>query len=108
MSAPLWQEAKSPDGRTYYYNTVTKATQWTKPEDLLSPQEVCMAGVVLLNRLLTFSQRALARQPWKEFTTPEGRKYWNNSQTRQSVWEMPAEYKDALDQNVPPPRPAAP
>lgn len=54
------------------------------------------------------SQRALARQPWKEFKTPEGRKYWNNPQTGKSVWEMPPEYKEALDQNLPPPRPAAP
>ena len=53
-------------------------------------------------------QRALANQPWKEYTTPDGRKYWNNTETKQSVWEMPREYKDALELNVPPPRPAAP
>lgn len=36
-----WQEYKSEDGRVYYYNKITKATQWTKPEDLMSPAEVC-------------------------------------------------------------------
>jgi pre-mRNA-processing factor 40 len=36
----LWQEARNPEGRVYYYNTVTKATQWTKPEDLMTPAEV--------------------------------------------------------------------
>ena len=36
----LWQEAKTPEGRAYYYNTVTKATQWTKPVDLMTPVEV--------------------------------------------------------------------
>jgi hypothetical protein len=36
----LWQEARNADGRVYYYNTITKATQWTKPEDLMSPAEV--------------------------------------------------------------------
>lgn len=36
----LWQEAKNADGRIYYYNTITKATQWTKPEDLMTPAEV--------------------------------------------------------------------
>jgi hypothetical protein len=28
-----WREAKAPDGRTYYYNAVTKDTSWTKPAD---------------------------------------------------------------------------
>ena len=37
---PLWSEAKNADGRIYYYNTVTKATQWTKPEELMTPAEV--------------------------------------------------------------------
>jgi pre-mRNA-processing factor 40 len=36
----LWQEARNPEGRAYYYNTVTKATQWTKPIELMGPAEV--------------------------------------------------------------------
>lgn len=36
-----WQEHKTADGRAYYYNTTTKATQWTKPEDMMTPAEVC-------------------------------------------------------------------
>jgi pre-mRNA-processing factor 40 len=36
----LWQEARNTDGRVYYYNTETKATQWTKPIELMSPAEV--------------------------------------------------------------------
>ena len=47
-------------------------------------------------------QRALANQPWKEYTTPEGRKYWANAETKQSVWEMPEAYKSALAQEPPP------
>ncbi|MCJ1354312.1 MAG: hypothetical protein MMC33_004300 [Icmadophila ericetorum] len=86
----LWQEARNADGRAYYYNTQTKATQWTKPVELMSPAE-----------------RALANQPWKEYTTEGGRKYWSNTETRQSSWEMPEVYKNALAQTQPPPRPAA-
>lgn len=74
-----WQEYKSPDGRVYYYNTITKVTQWTKPEELMSPAE-----------------RALANQPWKEYTAEGGRKYWYNTETKQSSWEMPDVYKKAL------------
>ncbi|KAL3428054.1 FF domain-containing protein [Phlyctema vagabunda] len=82
----LWQEAKNNDGRVYYYNTITKATQWTKPEELMTPAE-----------------RALADQPWKEYTAEGGRKYWYNTESKQSSWEMPAVYKEALaKENVTP------
>ncbi|KAK7969618.1 hypothetical protein PG996_001941 [Apiospora saccharicola] len=74
-----WQEHKTPDGRPYYYNPFTKVTQWTKPEEMLSPAE-----------------RALANQPWKEYTAEGGRKYWYNTETKQSSWEMPDVYKKAL------------
>lgn len=36
----LWQEARNADGRVYYYNTVTKVTQWDKPLELMTPVEV--------------------------------------------------------------------
>jgi pre-mRNA-processing factor 40 len=36
----LWSEARNAEGRVYYFNTITKATQWEKPEDLMSPAEV--------------------------------------------------------------------
>lgn len=41
-------------------------------------------------------QRALANQPWKEYTAEGGRKYWYNTETKQSSWEMPEVYKNAL------------
>jgi pre-mRNA-processing factor 40 len=80
----LWQEARNPEGRVYYYNTQTKATQWTKPVEL-------MTGV----------ERALADQPWKEYTADGGRKYWYNTESKQSTWEMPEVYKNALAQAPP-------
>jgi pre-mRNA-processing factor 40 len=45
----LWQEARNADGRVYYYNVQTKATQWAKPAELLTPVEVrsCLAAVHL-------------------------------------------------------------
>lgn len=35
-----WSEHKAPDGRTYYYNTVTKQSSWQKPDQLKTPSEV--------------------------------------------------------------------
>lgn len=42
VTAPpgLWQEARNADGRVYYYNVQTKATQWQKPMELMTPAEV--------------------------------------------------------------------
>ncbi|KAF4214998.1 hypothetical protein CNMCM8980_008877 [Aspergillus fumigatiaffinis] len=88
---PLWQEARNADGRVYYYNVQTKATQWQKPVELMTPVE-----------------RALANQPWKEYTAEGGRKYWYNTETKQSTWEMPDVYKNALAQvQAPQPAPVA-
>ena len=46
VAAPpgLWSEARNAEGRVYYYNTVTKATQWTKPAELMTPAEVSIGG----------------------------------------------------------------
>jgi pre-mRNA-processing factor 40 len=57
--------------------------------------------------VLTSSQRALANQPWKEYTAEGGRKYWYNTETKSSSWEMPEAYKRALGQDSGPPTPAA-
>lgn len=86
-----WQEARAPDGRTYYYNAVTKETTWTKPTDIMTPLE-----------------KALVSQPWKEYSTPEGRKYYYNPESKQTVWEMPAEYREALNSAQLPPKPVQP
>jgi hypothetical protein len=35
-----WQEHRTPDGRPYYYHAASKTTQWTKPEEMMTPAEV--------------------------------------------------------------------
>lgn len=35
-----WTEHKSPDGRNYYYNSVTKQSSWDKPDELKTVAEV--------------------------------------------------------------------
>lgn len=39
-SGEQWSEHKAPDGRTYYYNSVTKQSSWQKPDQLKTPAEV--------------------------------------------------------------------
>lgn len=96
----IWQEARNAEGRAYYYNVQTKATQWTKPIELMTPVEARTPSTPCSHTYTdsSFSQRALANQPWKEYTADGGRKYWSNSETKQSTWEMPEAYKNALAQ----------
>lgn len=35
-----WTEHKSPDGRNYYYNNITKQSSWDKPDELKTVAEV--------------------------------------------------------------------
>ncbi|PHT27826.1 Pre-mRNA-processing protein 40B [Capsicum baccatum] len=44
-------------------------------------------------------QRADALADWREFTSPEGRKYYYNKATRMSQWRMPDEVKVVVDLN---------
>lgn len=70
-----WTEHSHSDGRRYYYNRITKASSWDKPEALKSYEE----------RMNTTS--------WKEYKTGDGRDYYYNPVTKQSVWDMPMELK---------------
>jgi pre-mRNA-processing factor 40 len=36
----LWTEHKAPDGRIYYYNSISKESRWEKPDELKSSPEV--------------------------------------------------------------------
>uniref|UniRef100_A0A452TFV2 Pre-mRNA-processing factor 40 homolog A n=1 Tax=Ursus maritimus TaxID=29073 RepID=A0A452TFV2_URSMA len=90
----MWTEHKSPDGRTYYYNTETKQSTWEKPDDLKTPAE-----------------QLLSKCPWKEYKSDSGKPYYYNSQTKESRWAKPKELEDLeapwLLRNRPPAPPAA-
>eukprot|EP00879_Flechtneria_rotunda_P008532 GHRR01008939.1.p1 GENE.GHRR01008939.1~~GHRR01008939.1.p1 ORF type:complete len:656 (+),score=305.57 GHRR01008939.1:244-1968(+) len=39
-----WTEHPGPNGRKYYYNSVTKVSTWVKPEELMTPEERAKAA----------------------------------------------------------------
>jgi Splicing factor len=65
-SSAIWQQAQNAEGRVYYYNVQTKATQWTKPQELMSPVEVCIWPQNLMS--LTDLFVACSRKPAMEGT----------------------------------------
>lgn len=48
-SASDWTEHKAPDGRSYYYNSVSKQSSWEKPDELKTKTEVCLIVFLTLN-----------------------------------------------------------
>lgn len=72
-----WGEHKAPDGRIYFYNSLTKESSWEKPEDLKSNEE-----------------KMLSACPWKEFKSDAGKTYFHNSVTKESRWTKPKELEE--------------
>lgn len=72
-----WTEHKAPDGRTYYYNTVTKQSSWEKPDEFKTEKD-----------------RILAACPWKEYTSENDKVYFHNTITQESVWTIPPDYAE--------------
>ncbi|XP_045494619.1 pre-mRNA-processing factor 40 homolog A isoform X1 [Colias croceus] len=75
-----WSEHKAPDGRTYYYNSITKQSLWEKPDDLKTAAEKLLSSCV-----------------WKEYTTDAGRVYYHNIETKESSWVIPNELQEIKD-----------
>ncbi|XP_058800237.1 pre-mRNA-processing factor 40 homolog A [Phymastichus coffea] len=72
-----WSEHKAPDGRTYYYNSVTKQSLWEKPDELKTPSELL-----------------LSQCPWKEYKSENGKVYYHNVNTKESRWVIPPELEE--------------
>lgn len=51
-AAAVWTEHTATNGRTYFYNRVTKQSTWSKPDELKTPDEVMFAIVFI--RLMLF------------------------------------------------------
>ncbi|XP_034827046.1 pre-mRNA-processing factor 40 homolog B [Maniola hyperantus] len=75
-----WSEHKAPDGRIYYYNSITKQSLWEKPDDLKTSAEKMLSSCV-----------------WKEYTTDAGRVYYHNIETKESSWVIPKELQEIKD-----------
>ncbi|XP_052095517.1 pre-mRNA-processing factor 40 homolog B-like isoform X1 [Mytilus californianus] len=73
----VWSEHKAPDGRTYYYNSVTKHSSWEKPDDLKTKAEL-----------------KLSQCPWKVYKSDTGKVYYHNTETKESRWTKPKELEE--------------
>lgn len=74
-----WTEHKDPDSAVlYYYNSVTKASSWTKPPDFVEPE------------IGNIGKWTVSKDPGS------GHLYYFHKESGQSSWERPADFNAAV------------
>ena len=56
--------------------------------------------IILTHLALQAVKAADTALDWKEFTSPDGRKYYHNRKTKESKWTMPEEMKKAQEEKA--------
>jgi hypothetical protein len=124
-SASDWASTKTPEGKVYYYNRKTKATQWTAPEGFSDVPATATpaatpasangasgavtaasaSGVVTpaAGAGAALATSAVGASPWREYRSPEGKPYYHNKATGATVWTIPPEHAAALAAHEPKP-----
>jgi hypothetical protein len=102
MSDDQWAATNAPDGRVYYYNKTTKETSWTMPPSMAAAaaatataattaQQTPTAAAATTTTTTNGVSDASSSSAWREYTAPDGRKYYHNATTQQTLWNKPAE-----------------
>lgn len=93
VTVPLptgWQEARTPQGVPYYYNTATGVSTYERPTET-TPQA---HAPVAAGPVASASSSGAATNLWIEYKDEStGQAYYYNTVTKASVWEEPEEYR---------------
>ncbi|XP_072235361.1 WW domain-binding protein 4 [Leuresthes tenuis] len=81
----VWVEGLTDGGQTYFYNTLTKESQWEKPAGFQG--EASSSAAAQPEQLDSSSGHA-----WMEAVSPDGYAYYYNTETGESSWEKPVDF----------------
>ena len=97
-----WMEHKSPEGVSYYYNTVTKQSSWERPATYLPAAAAASTSSTTTSAAATISTTAItnaaatttasnhSKVVWQTYTDDKtGKNYYSNGVT--TTWTRPAE-----------------
>ncbi|XP_051986662.1 WW domain-binding protein 4 [Xyrauchen texanus] len=91
----VWVEGTTADGHVYYYNTITGASQWQKPDGFQSestpPSSSSSSSSSSSAAAAGQSQESSVRS-WMEAVSPEGYSYYYNTETGESSWKKPENF----------------
>lgn len=73
-----WAQAKTTDGRVYWYNVLTRETTWADPA----------------KSSVSTNTGKPATSKWAKARTTEGKVYYYNTVTRESRWSQPEDFQD--------------
>lgn len=104
-----WTQTSTSKGEIYYFNSKTGETTWTRPEGIQistdshgsadkSSGSLPLANAQAVAKISgTTSSTANVAGSWRELVSQDGRKYYINTVTKATVWEMPAEYRGTIN-----------
>jgi YHS domain-containing protein len=101
-AAAMWSEEADSHGRSYYFNSQTSESTWTKPIAMLRVQVVQPApspaqrlvqqpGPQSVLSHMVATGASVTASAWKELQDGRGRTYYFNTETSEARWEKPAE-----------------
>lgn len=85
-----WTAHKSEAGTVYYYNTLTGESTYEKPTGYKGEQNIVTAQPTPV------SWEKIAGTDWTSVITNNGKKYYYNTITKVSSWQMPDEVSESL------------
>jgi pre-mRNA-processing factor 40 len=76
-----WKEAKTPDGKVYYFHVKTRETSWEKPAE--------MNGTAPPTGPSSLLTPAHFEAGWADAKADDGRTYYWNTRTQERTWDLP-------------------
>nr|CAB3267675.1 ZF(U1like)-1 Zn-finger (U1-like)-1 [Phallusia mammillata] len=66
-----WQSKETATGKTYYWNTITEETSWSKPDDLIRVEEIKGNQLPVREKTLPTSSKAVEKEMLPAPTPPQ-------------------------------------
>ncbi len=89
--ASPWIEYKTPEGKPYYFNPITRQTVWEKPAEMQRGSSTSASSTSE-----TSSSASTSAGHWVEYKTDDGKVYYHNTVTNVTSWTKPAEMTTAI------------